>query len=160
MAEEHDVNLGIVDAVIRANEGQKEHMVRKIRQAMGTLKGKTIGILGISFKPNTDDVRDAPAISIIRKLLREGARVRAYDPVAMKEVEKTLTGIRYCKDAYDAVKGADALVIVTEWNQFRNLDLNRIKSLLKDTYFFDLRNIYDPRKLRDMGFRYHCVGRP
>ncbi len=159
MAEHHDVTLSIVDSVVKANENQREFMVKKIRDAMGPLKGKTFAILGLSFKPNTDDIRDAPSLFIIRSLLREKARIKAYDPVSMNEVEKILPEVKYCKDSYDAIKGADALVIVTEWNQFRNLELDKLKTLLKEPYFFDLRNIYDPQKLREKGFKYYCVGR-
>ena len=159
IAEGHDVTLGIVDAVIRANENQKKHMVEKIREVTGILKGKTIAVLGLSFKPNTDDIRDAPSLFIIRSLLEEKTKIRAYDPVSMKEAKKILPQVKYCEDSYDAAKGADGLVIVTEWNQFRNLDLDRIKKLLKEPYFFDLRNIYDPQKLREKGFRYFSVGR-
>jgi UDPglucose 6-dehydrogenase len=126
---------------------------------MGVLKGKTIAMLGLSFKPNTDDIREAPSLSIIRKLMNEKAYIRAYDPVSMKETQKVIPAIKYCKDSYDAVKGAHALVIMTEWNQFRNLDLDRIRKLLKEPYFFDLRNIYEPRKLMERGFKYFCVGR-
>lgn len=159
MAEDYEVELGIIDAAVRANERQKEKTVKKIREVIGPLKGKTVAVLGLSFKPNTDDIRDAPSLSIIRSLLDEGADIRAYDPVAMDETKKIFGGIKYCKNAYEAIKGADALVIVTEWNQFRNLELDRIKRLLKSPCFFDLRNIYDPQKLQDMGFNYYCVGR-
>lgn len=159
IAEEHDVRLGIVDSAVKANETQREMMVRKIMEAAGPLKGKTFAVLGLSFKPNTDDIRDAPALFIISRLLGEGARIKAYDPVCMKEVEKILPRVKYCKDSYDAAKGADALVIVTEWNQFRNLELDKIQRLLKEPCFIDLRNIYDPQKLRAKGFRYYCVGR-
>lgn len=159
MAEDHEVELGIIDAAVKANERQKEKTVQKIREAIGPLKGKTFAVLGLSFKPNTDDIRDAPSLSIIRSLLDEGADIRAYDPVAMDQAKKIFGGIKYCKNAYEAIKGSDALVIVTEWNQFRNLELERIKKLLKSPCFFDLRNIYDPQKLQDMGFHYYCVGR-
>jgi UDPglucose 6-dehydrogenase len=159
MAEEHDIKLEIVDATIRVNENQKEQMVRKIIGAVGGLKGKTIAILGLSFKPNTDDIRDAPSLFIIRSLLREKAYIKAYDPISMKEAEKILPQVKYCKDAYDAMKGSHALVILTEWNQFRTLDLERIKKLLKEPFFFDFRNIYDPQRLREKGFQYYCVGR-
>jgi UDPglucose 6-dehydrogenase len=159
LAEGHNVKLRIVDAAIMANENQKKHMVEKIREVAGVLKGKTIAVLGLSFKPNTDDIRDAPSLFIIRSLLEEKTIIRAYDPVCMKEAKKFLPQIKYCEDSYDAAKGADALVIVTEWNQFRNLDLDRIKKLLKEPYFFDLRNIYDPQKLKEKGFRYFSVGR-
>jgi UDPglucose 6-dehydrogenase len=159
MAEEHGVELGIVDAAVKANERQWELMIKKIRDATGTLKNKTIAILGLSFKPNTDDIREAPSLNIIKKLLKEGAKIRAYDPVSMKGANTILPDITYCKDTYDAVKGANALVIMTEWNQFRNLELDRLKRLLKEPYFFDLRNIYEPQKLRTKGFKYFSVGR-
>jgi UDPglucose 6-dehydrogenase len=159
MAEGHGIELGIIDAAVRANKKQKELMIRKIRDAVGVLNGKTIAVLGLSFKPNTDDTRDAPSSFIINGLVKEKARVKVYDPVCMKGGSKTLSGIKYCKDSYDAVKGADALVIMTEWNQFRNLDLDKIKKLLKGPHFFDLRNVYDPQRLREKGFKYYCVGR-
>ena len=159
IAEEHSVKLRIVDAAVTANENQKRHMIKKIRDVAGALKGKTIAVLGLSFKPNTDDIRDAPSLFIIRSLLQEKARIRVYDPVSMKEARKILAGVKYCQDSYDAAKGADALVIVTEWNQFRNLDLDRIRKLLKEPCFFDLRNIYDPQKMREKGFSYFSVGR-
>jgi len=175
MAEENKVRLGIVEASVKTNEKQKEFMVKKIKDAIGMLEGKTIAILGLSFKPNTDDIRDAPSLYIIKSLLKGKANIRVYDPVVRsleliaksKELianDSTLPAlssklITYCKDAYDAAKGADALVIVTEWNQFRNLDLDRIKKLLKGSYFFDLRNIYEPQRLKEKGFRYFCVGR-
>ena len=160
LAEQHDMELGIVKAAKKANERQRESVLTKIKEALGVLKGKTIAVLGLSFKPNTDDTREAPSLYIIKKLMKEKASIRAYDPVSMKEAQKIIPSIKYCKNAYEAVKGADALVIVTEWNQFRNLDLDRIKKLLKRPYFFDLRNIYEPRKLKEKGFKYFCIGRP
>jgi UDPglucose 6-dehydrogenase len=159
MAEEHDVELCIVNSAVRANERQKEFMAEKIKDAMGVLEGKIIAILGLSFKPNTDDIREAPSLYIIESLLKEKANIRVYDPVSMKEVERIIPRIKYCKDPYDAVKGADALVIMTEWNQFRNLELDKLKKLLKGLYFFDLRNVYEPQRLREKGFKYFCVGR-
>ncbi|HMK50181.1 MAG TPA: UDP-glucose/GDP-mannose dehydrogenase family protein [Thermodesulfovibrionales bacterium] len=159
IAEEHNVHLGVVDAAVRANEKQREHMVGQIKDTMGDLKGKTLAVLGLSFKPNTDDIRDAPSIPIIRDLLSEGAKIRAYDPVSAEEAEKILPGIKYCKEPYSAIKGSDALIIMTEWNEFRNLDVDKIKELLSGPFFFDLRNIYDPQKMKDKGFRYYSVGR-
>jgi len=159
IAEEHGVELGIVNAAVTANERQVESVIRKISKAMGSVKGKTIAILGLSFKPNTDDIREAPSLNIIRKLIQEKARIKAYDPVSMKNANSILPGITYCKDPYEAVKDANALVIVTEWNQLRNLELDRLKRLLKEPYFFDLRNIYEPQKLKEKGFKYVCVGR-
>jgi len=155
------VQLGIVDAAIEANERQIQLMGEKIKSALPDIHGKTIAVLGLSFKPNTDDIREAPALSIIQDLAEQGAVIRAYDPVAMENAKKTvdISDITYCADAYDACAGADAVVIITEWNQFRNLDLERIKGLLKVPIFFDLRNIYDPEKMRGAGFIYYCVGR-
>jgi UDPglucose 6-dehydrogenase len=175
MAEEHDVELGIIHAAVIANERQRESMVKKIKDAIGRLKGKTIAILGLSFKPNTDDIRDAPSIYIIRRLLKEGAKIRAYDPV-FKSKELLLNSIKlsgevpehsassfklikFCKDPYEAAEGANALVIMTEWNQFRNLELERLKKLLTEPFFFDLRNIYAPQKMKKLGYKYFCVGR-
>jgi UDPglucose 6-dehydrogenase len=159
IASDHNVKLGIVDAAIKANERQMLFASEKIKSAFNDIKGKTIAILGLSFKPNTDDIREAPAISIIQSLLNAGANIRAYDPVAMDNTKTVLPDITYCNDAYDACEGADAVVIVTEWNQFRNLEMERVKQLLKQPYFFDLRNIYDPQKMQALGFRYYSVGR-
>jgi len=159
IAEDNHVHLGIVDAAVRANERQREYMVERIKQSMGDLKGKTLAVLGLSFKPNTDDIRDAPSVPIIKSLLKEGAKIRAYDPVSMDSAEKILPEIKYCKDPYNTLKGADALIIMTEWNQFRNLELDKIKALLNSPFFFDLRNIYDPQKMREKGFQYYSVGR-
>jgi len=159
IAEDNNVHLGIIDAAVRANERQRGYMVERIKQSMGDLKGKTLAVLGLSFKPNTDDIRDAPSVPIIKTLLKEGAKIRAYDPVSMEEAEKILPEIKYCKDPYNTLKGADALIIMTEWNQFRNLELDKIKALLNSPFFFDLRNIYDPQKMREKGFQYYSVGR-
>jgi UDPglucose 6-dehydrogenase len=157
--ETHGVEMSVVIAAVNANRRQIQFVSEKIRSAITDIRGKTVAVLGLSFKPNTDDMRDAPSISVVRDLLREDVIIRAYDPVAMENAKKELPGIIYCSDAYDACSGADALVIVTEWNQFRNLDMNRIKELLSSPIFIDLRNIYSPGKMRSMGFIYHSVGR-
>ncbi|MBI5097895.1 MAG: UDP-glucose/GDP-mannose dehydrogenase family protein [Nitrospirae bacterium] len=159
IGKENNIDLRIIKATIKANEWQKEKAADKIISTFGKLKNKTICILGLSFKPNTNDIRDAPSVFIINRLLKAGARIRAYDPVAVEDARTVLPKITYCKDAYDAAKGADAIVIVTEWNQFRNLDLNRIKKIAKGDFFFDLRNIYEPERLRKMGYKYYSVGR-
>jgi UDPglucose 6-dehydrogenase len=152
--------LGIVRSAVAANERQKATMVEKIRKEMGAIKGKTIAVLGLSFKPNTNDVREAPALFIIENLLKGKAAVRAFDPVAMPDAKKVLgSRIHFAEGVYDCVKGADAVVIVTEWNEFRNLELARIKKLLREPRFFDLRNIYEPEKMKELGFKYFCVGR-
>jgi UDPglucose 6-dehydrogenase len=159
MAAEAGVPARIVDAVIAANEYQAERMVEKITRAVGALSGKTIGCLGLSFKPNTSDTRESPAVRIILDLVRAGVRVRAFDPVAMPEARQVLPGIDYAEDAYDAATGCDALVIATEWNQFRSLDWDRIKKVLKSPVVVDLRNVYEPGQMRDLGIRYVGVGR-
>jgi UDPglucose 6-dehydrogenase len=149
----------IVDAVIEVNQRQGEMMLAKIRKLVGPLAGKTIAVLGLAFKPETDDMREAPALGIIRSLLEDGAKVRAYDPVARHEAMKLLPDITYADDEYTAVKGADALVFVTEWNQFRALDMIRIRDLMTTPKIADLRNIYDPEDMREFGFEYVGVGR-
>ncbi len=159
IATDHNVGFGIVDAAIKANEKQITLVTEKIKNTLNDIQGKTVAILGLSFKPNTDDIREAPAISIIQSLLNAGANIRAYDPVAMDNTKAILPDITYCNDAYDACEGADAVVIVTEWNQFRNLETERVMKLLKQPYFFDLRNIYDPQKMQTLGFKYYSVGR-
>lgn len=159
IAEKHGYRFEIIRSVMKVNEKQKERMVEKIKEAMGSLKGKNIAVLGLSFKPNTDDIREAPSLKIIPALQREGAKIRAYDPKAMEGAKKLFKEIEYGKDAYDVAKESDALLIITEWNQFRNLDLNRLKKLMKTPVFIDLRNIYDAPKVREMGFKYFAVGR-
>ena len=160
IAGSNNTRLSIIEATVKANELQKKHAAKRIKDAMGTLEGKTICILGLSFKPNTDDIRDAPSLFIIKELLKAGAKIRAFDPVAMEETKNVFPKITYCKDAYDAAIGADAVVIVTEWNQFRNLEFGRLKSITKGIFFFDLRNIYEPEKVRELGFKYYSTGRP
>jgi nucleotide sugar dehydrogenase len=152
--------LAIVDAVVDVNARQHQRMVEKIAGCLdGDVRGKTIGVLGLSFKPETDDTRDSPAIAIVHALQARGARVQAYDPQAMDATRKELPELTLCSDAYQVCRGAEALVIVTEWNQFRMLDLERMKSLLARPVLVDLRNIYDPAAMRAAGFDYVCVGR-
>jgi UDPglucose 6-dehydrogenase len=149
----------IVNAVIEVNERQHHLMIDKIERLLGDLRGREIAVLGLAFKPKTDDMRDAPSIDIIRDLLARGARVRAYDPVAMNAARTILPDISYAADEYAAVAGADALVFVTEWNEFRALDMERIKGLLRQPKIADLRNIYEPDAMRALGFEYVGVGR-
>jgi UDPglucose 6-dehydrogenase len=159
-AREVGQELEIIESVIRVNERQRDRMIEKILAALdGEIDGRTIGVLGLSFKPETDDMRDAPSLDIIRGLEKRGARIRAYDPHAMREASKFLPNLITCSDAYEACRGADALVLITEWNQFRMLDLARIKSLLRQPVVVDLRNVYEPGPMREAGFRYFCVGR-
>ena len=154
--------LSIVETAIEANERQKERMVRKIEEGLGGLRGKTVAMLGLAFKPNTDDMREAPAIAVCEALAAAGAKIRAWDPAAMKEaswrLESIAQSLTFASDEYDALSGADALVLMTEWNQFRNLDLDRVKGLLKSPNFFDLRNVYKRSDLEERGFRYFGVG--
>lgn len=159
VADQFGVETRIVDAVIEANERQRDAMIPKIEKLVGDLNGKRIAVLGLSFKPETDDMRESPATDVIKKLLERGATIRAFDPVAMEEAKHSLPDIEYAEDEYDAIKDADALVIVTEWNQFRALDMEKVKSLLKAPKIADLRNIYEPEDMRELGFEYVGVGR-
>jgi UDPglucose 6-dehydrogenase len=149
----------VVDAVIAANDRQRLMMMPKIEKVVGDLNGKQIGVLGLSFKPETDDMRESPATDIIKEMQKRGATVKAFDPVAMEEAKHSLPDISYATDEYDAIKDADALVIITEWNQFRALDMDKVKSLLKSPKIVDLRNIYEPKEMRELGFEYVGVGR-
>lgn len=158
-----DVNTPtiVVKAAIEANEKQKHRMVEKIRKQTGDLKNKTIGLLGIAFKPNTDDIRDATSLVIIEEVLKAGGRIQAYDPAAMDSI-KTLYpqfSVDYKNDAYETAANADCLVIVTEWNEFRELDLNKIKSIMKSPKIVDCRNVYSPKDMKQLGFEYTGVGR-
>lgn len=153
--------MEIAQAADRANEKQRARMADKIREAVGgQLRGKTVAVLGLSFKPNTNDLREAPALAIILRLQQEGAAIQAYDPAAMEEARRLLPGVRFSANAYEAATDADAVVLMTEWNQFRNLDLERIKAGLRSPIFVDLRNVYEPGKMAQLGFRYTSVGRP
>jgi UDPglucose 6-dehydrogenase len=149
----------IVEAVIEVNRRQRAQMVPKIEALAGGVEGKTVAVLGLSFKPETDDMREAPSVDIIRGLVERGARVRAYDPVAMPQARKCLPEIEYAADEYAAVEGADTLVFMTEWNQFRALDMGRVRGLMKSPKIADLRNIYEPKAMRELGFDYIGVGR-
>ena len=159
IARERGYPFKVLDSVIEVNEQQKERMVKKISEKVGDLRGKTIGMLGLSFKPNTDDIRESSAIAIIEGLMAQGAKVKAFDPAAMAEARAVLPQVEYVEDAYTVAKGSDALVLATEWNQFRRLDLQKVKELLKHPVFIDLRNVYDPDRMKKMGFDYTCVGR-
>ncbi len=160
IAQEHGVACRIVEAVVEVNAAQKARMVRKIRQALGGNEaGKTVAILGLSFKPETDDIRDAPALTIMATLLEHGAKLRAHDPQAMAETAKIIPDAVYCSNAYEACQGADAVVLLTEWNEYRALDLQRLKAQLKAPVFIDLRNVYTPASMMEAGFCYYSVGR-
>jgi len=159
VARQFDSESLIVDAVIEVNQKQRQEMLKKIANLVGDLRGKTVAVLGLAFKPETDDMREAPSVDIIRNLLERGAQVKAYDPVAKSEAMKIVPDITYSDDEYAAVADADALVFVTEWNQFRALDMKRIRDLMKSPKIADLRNIYDPEDMRELGFQYVGVGR-
>ena len=160
IALDHDAPLRIVEAVLGVNDNRKRAMARKVAHALGGhLRGKTVAVLGLTFKPDTDDMREAPSIPLVTGLLDMGANVRAYDPVGMEPAKGELPDITYCEDAYDCAKGADALVIVTEWVQFRALDLPRLKATMKQPVIVDLRNVYRPEEMAAAGFVYEGVGR-
>jgi len=159
MAETMGYHPELLDAVMEINLDQRILVVEKLREVLGVLRDQVIGILGLAYKPNTDDVREAPSIDVIESLLQKGARVQAYDPKAMPTLRRQMNGIAYCRDAYAAAEGADALLVVTEWDEFRTLDFARVKRLMRRPVVVDGRNIYDPQTMRDAGFVYRGVGR-
>jgi UDPglucose 6-dehydrogenase len=161
IALDHDVPLRIVEAVLAVNDNRKRAMARKVLSAVGgSLRGKTVAVLGLTFKPDTDDMREAPSIPLVTGLLDMGAKVRAHDPVGMEQARVELPDIEYCDDAYACVRGADAMVVVTEWVQYRTLDLERLKREMAQPVVVDLRNIYRPEDMAALGFTYESVGRP
>ncbi|HKY32803.1 MAG TPA: UDP-glucose/GDP-mannose dehydrogenase family protein [Candidatus Polarisedimenticolia bacterium] len=153
-------NLKVVEAVIAVNDRQPAHMLEKVRQVIPDGRGRTAAVLGLSFKPNTDDIRESPAIKVIEGLQEMGLKVKAYDPIAMDNARPVLPAVAFCDDEYSTVEGADLLVLATEWNQFRALDLKRVRGLMKSPVVVDLRNIYEPEDMARLGFTYRCVGRP
>lgn len=159
MAKEKGLNPRILNNVMDVNYERRKVAVQRVAEMLGGLQGKTIGLLGLAFKPNTDDMRDAPSIDIAAELLKQGAKARGYDPVAMKVAKPILPAVEMFANAYDMAKGCDALMVVTEWNEFKQLDLIKIKSLLKTPVLYDGRNIYDPHTLKEMGFNYRSIGR-
>jgi len=160
-AQEYEAPTYIVEAVVRINETRKREMGQRVVAACnGSVRDKTIGVLGLTFKPNTDDMRDSPSIDVVETIQKAGGRIRAYDPEGMVEAQKYLNDITYCNDAYEVSQGCDAVVIITEWNEFRALDLKRLKQAMTTPILIDLRNIYEPPKMRDEGFDYHSIGRP
>jgi len=151
----------IVDTVIEVNHRIKERAIERVQEAIGeNFDGKTVAVLGLSFKPETDDMRDSSSIPLVTALVEGGANVKAFDPVAMENARGMLPeAVQYCDDSYDAAEGADAMIIVTEWNQFRSLDMERVRSSLRQPVVIDLRNLYDPKRMKDKGFRYSSIGR-
>jgi UDPglucose 6-dehydrogenase len=160
MAENSNSRTGILGAVIEVNSSARAHFVEKvIRLLDGNVRGKRIGVLGLSFKPDTDDMRESPSIDIINGLQAKGAEIRAYDPIAIDSSRASLTGVHYCRDAYEAADGADALLLITAWNEFKQLDMEKIRSLMRGSTLVDGRNIYDPAEMKQFGFVYAGVGR-
>ncbi len=159
IAQKLGYDFGILKAVKNTNEEQKKFVLKKIKDALWIIKDKTIAVLGLAFKPNTDDLRNAPGIDLINALMQEGAKIKAYDPKAMEKAKKSLKGVIFCKDSYQAAKGADCLIIATEWNEFKELDFVKLKKTLKRPLIIDGRNIYDPKLLKELGFTYIGIGR-
>jgi UDPglucose 6-dehydrogenase len=160
-AEEMKAPLAIVDTVLRVNDARKRSMARRVVEACGgSVEGLTLAALGLTFKPNTDDMRDSPSLAFLPALSHAGATVRAFDPEGIAEAKKLMPELDYCTDPYEAMDGADALILVTEWNAFRALDLGRVKRLLRRPLVIDLRNIYKPEEMAAMGLAYHSIGRP
>jgi len=158
-ADKFGYDFQILKAVVQVNKEQTARFVDRLETALGNFDGKTVGILGLAFKPNTDDLRDAKSLEIIARLLASGAAVRAYDPIAMDKTREIFPQITYAKNAYDAACGADAVVVVTEWNEFKFLNMERLKEAMEGSALFDGRNIYDPLRMKRLGFDYHCIGR-
>jgi UDPglucose 6-dehydrogenase len=160
IAQDHDVQLRIVEAMLGVNDNRKRAMARKVSSAVGgTLRGKTVAVLGLTFKPDTDDMREAPSIPLVTGLLDMGAKVRAHDPAGMEQAKKDLPDIEYCADPYECARSTDVVVIVTEWAQFRALDLAHLRRQMSGRIFVDLRNIYSPQEVELHGFIYEGVGR-
>lgn len=152
-------DVRIVEAALQVNESQRTSIVTRIRHLLPEPQGKTVTLLGLAFKPETDDIREAPALKVIEDLLRLGSNIRAYDPAAMDTARRIQPQVAYCEDEYEAARGSDALVVVTEWNQFRSLDMERLKQLMREPNIIDLRNIYEPDTVRSAGFKYLGMGR-
>ncbi|MCA0374868.1 MAG: UDP-glucose/GDP-mannose dehydrogenase family protein [Gemmatimonadetes bacterium] len=160
-AQEYGAPARIVEAVVQVNDRRKGVMASRVMQLCGgNMRGKTVGVLGVSFKPNTDDMRDAPSLAIVPALQDAGAAVRAHDPAAMHEAESMLPGVTWCRDAYETAEGCDVLVLITEWNEFRALDFERLGAAMKRRALVDLRNVYRPTDVRAAGFEYTSIGRP
>jgi len=159
IAEQYGYDFQLLKATHNINQEQKQNFLKKVKNALKDIKNKKIGVLGLSFKPNTDDMRFAPSVHIIQELQKENAKIKAYDPEAMEKAKQILNDVEFCKDPYEAAKGSDALLILTEWNEFKELDLTKIKSLLKNPIIIDGRNIYNPEELRKEGFTYISIGR-
>jgi UDPglucose 6-dehydrogenase len=159
IAKKYDYHPELLTAVMDINTDQRLLAVEKLEECLGSLQGKVVGLLGLAFKPNTDDIREAPSLDIARALLAKGANVRAYDPAAAERSRAVLPELTYCRDPYTVARGADGLIVVTEWNEFRHLDLGRVRELMREPVLVDGRNIYDPQRMRALGFVYRGIGR-
>ena len=159
IAEKHGYDFDILKAAERVNNDQRKHFVKKVKDLLWNLRDKTVGVLGLAFKPNTDDMRFAPSIEIIEELQAAGARVRAFDPHAMGKAKGLIKDVEFCKDAYDVCKGSDCLAILTEWSEFKEMELKKVKKLLRQPVIVDGRNMFDPKTVRALGFRYYSMGR-
>jgi UDPglucose 6-dehydrogenase len=161
VAKESGYDFRLLEEVIRINEEQRHRFLRKVRSVLWTFRGKRVGVLGLAFKGGTDDIRESPAMLLVQELVREGCRVCAYDPAAMENAKEVLkSGVDFAADAYEAATGADALLILTEWEEFARLDLERLRDVVKYPIVLDGRNLYDPAKMLEHGFSYYSVGRP
>ena len=161
VGQQHGLKMGIVEATIEVNQRRAKHFIGRMESALGSLAGKRIALLGLSFKPDTDDMREAKSVEVINLLLEKGAAIRAYDPVAMEKAKSQLpAGVVYCDTPYQTAEGCDALAVITEWNEFKQLNLERIRDLMKRPVVFDGRNIYPPERMAKLGFRYISIGRP
>ena len=159
IAQRYDQHPELLNAVMAINRDQRQLAIEKLEECVGRLRGRRIALLGLAFKPNTDDLREAPSLEIARSLLIRGASVSAYDPVAMTRAAQMEPAIEYCADPYSAVEGADAVLVVTEWNEFRQLDLVRLRTAMRTPVLVDGRNIFDPAGMRELGFTYRGIGR-
>jgi len=160
MALTHGMHPQLLNAVMEINDFQRKHVILKVRDLLGgTMEGKTIGLLGLAFKPNTDDVRDAPSLTIARSIVNQGGKIRAYDPVAMETASAEFKAMMLCETAYEVADGADAVVVITEWNEFKQLDMTRLRDMMKTPNLIDARNLYDPADMQAIGFTYRGMGR-
>jgi len=159
ISEKNGYNFSLLKDVRHINEEQKRHILKKLKNVLWIIKDKTIAVLGLSFKPDTDDIRNAPSLDLIKDLKSEGAKIKVYDPQSMEKARKVLSGVNFCKDSYQACKGADCLLIVTEWNEFKELDFKKVMKLLKRPLLVDGRNMYEPLKMEKIGFTYVGIGR-
>ncbi len=159
MAQTHGMHPQLLNAVMDINAYMRKHIIHKLEKLLGDLEGKTVGVMGLAFKENTDDMRESPALTVIEHLVEAKAKVRAYDPVAMQHAQSVISGIEMAGDCYELAEGADALVLVTPWNEFKQLDMARIRDSMNTPILIDGKNIYDPEKMKDLGFEYRAVGR-